>query len=467
MTEAQPKDETAVGAAAIAFQNAVIAFTTATAIPQTTGAYARVMERRQADLAVAVEALNAAINNAASAGRSGHNTLVAANDNRPIKATPFVLRDTALIPPREWLFGQHYARKYLSVTLGAGGGGKSANTVSETLAMVTGRSLLGGAPSKALRCWYLNLEDPADEIERRFAGAAKHFGITEAQIGGRLFTDSGRDQEFVVMKMDGRGTKVCEPVVRQLVEEIKTREIDVLIVDPFISTHEVEENDNSKIQQVAAVWVSIADQTNCSVELIHHVTKNNLEITADSGRGAGALKDKARSVRVINPMADAQANSAGIPLEEARGYFRIEMGKANLTKGGGKPTWRRFASVELGNGPKTLGLPLSGDSIGVVEPWEWPTIASAVENVPSDLLEGLKARMGAGNWRESDQSGDWAGHLVGELFGLDSSDKAEKATIKRMLAAWTAEGHFTTEMRPDTKRMPKKHIVPVPAAPPQ
>jgi hypothetical protein len=392
---------------------------------------------------------------------------VAANDNNPIRATQFVLRDPSLIPPREWLFGSHYARKYLTATFGAGGGGKSANAVTELLSMVTGRPLLGGAPAKPLRVWYLNLEDPAVEIERRFAGAAKHFGVTAEQIGDRLYTDSGRDQEFVVMKMDGRGTKVCEPVVRQIIAEIKAREIDVLVVDPFVSTHEVEENDNSKIQQVAALWVSIADQTNCSVELIHHVTKGNLEVTADSGRGAGALKDKARSVRVINPMAEAQATSAGIPKEEASGYFRVEMGKANLTKGGGKPTWRRFASVGLGNGPKTLGLALNGDSIGVVEPWSWPTVASAVEDVPVELLDGLKARMGASNYRESEQSADWAGHLVGEIFGMDSSDKSEKATIKRMLTAWIAEGHFTTEMRPDLKRTPRKHLVPVFASPPQ
>lgn len=69
---------------------------------------------------------------------------VAANDNKPIKATQFVLRDPSLIPPREWLYGRHYARKYLTATFGAGGGGKSANAVTELLSMVTGLPLLGG-----------------------------------------------------------------------------------------------------------------------------------------------------------------------------------------------------------------------------------------------------------------------------------------------------------------------------------
>jgi hypothetical protein len=78
----------------------------------------------------------------------------AANDNKKlISATPFKLRDPALIPERDWLFDHHYIRRYLTETVGAGGGGKSAHAVSEALAMVTGRPLLNqdGPLTKPLR----------------------------------------------------------------------------------------------------------------------------------------------------------------------------------------------------------------------------------------------------------------------------------------------------------------------------
>ena len=62
---------------------------------------------------------------------------------------------------------------------------------------------------------------------------------------------------------------------------MEQRQIDVLIVDPFISAHEVDENDNSKIQQAAALFVRIAGETNAAVEIVHHVKK-----------GAGVGKDR-------------------------------------------------------------------------------------------------------------------------------------------------------------------------------
>lgn len=439
----------------IEFQEALIRFTVAT--QATDGEMIAESESR-------FRAAGVAFNSALMHTARKH-SLVAANDNKPIKATPFVLRDPALIPPREFLFGRHYARRYLSATFGAGGGGKSAHSITEQLSMVTGRPLLGGTPFKPLRVWGLNLEDPAVEIERRFAAAALHFGVTAEQIGGRLFTDSGRDQEFVVMKLDGRNTKVCEPVVRQIIAEISARQIDVLVVDPFISTHEVEENDNSRIQQVAALWVRIADESDCSVELVHHITKGNLEVTADSGRGAGALKDKARSVRVINPMTETQAAAANIAEVDAPAFFRVDFGKANLISRTGQPAWRHFASVKLGNGKKSLTY--QGDEVGVVEAWEWPTAASLVEDVPPELLAGIKARIGAGNFRESEQSVDWAGHLVGELLGLDTTEPGDKKRVKRMLGAWVSAGEFAIEMRPDARRIQRKHIVPLAASPPQ
>src|SRR5690606_27895750 len=115
---------------------------------------------------------------------------------RILTATPFIYRDPSLIPRREFLYGRHYVRKYLTATFGAGGGGKSANAVTEALAMCTGRPLLGGKLEEPLRVWYINAEDDPVEIERRFAGAIKHYGIRPEQIEGRLFADSGRLQDF-------------------------------------------------------------------------------------------------------------------------------------------------------------------------------------------------------------------------------------------------------------------------------
>ncbi|WP_104665044.1 AAA family ATPase [Ensifer adhaerens] len=397
----------------------------------------------------------------------------AVQETPQLRATPFALRNSTAIPQREWLHALHYMRRYLSVTVGAGGGGKSAHAVSEALAMVTGRPLLDpdGPLCRPLRVWYVNAEDPADEIERRFTAAAMHFNVTAEQIGDRLFTDSGREQEFVIVRQEGRDFKVREPMVDDMLSVIRENAIDVVIVDPFVSTHEVPENDNGLIQRVAKAWRRIADEGNCSVELIHHVTKGNLEITADSARGGGALKDAARSVRTINAMTKDEGERAG--LEDACGYFRVDFGKVNMVPASAGSKWRRFVSVPLNNGK---GLTNRGDEIGVVESWYWPSRdivakraaeerASLVADVPTETLAGLKARLGAGDFKASDQANNWAGQLVGEFFDLDVRDKDSKRQVKAMLAAWIDAGELEIVQIQDSYRRVSPHIKPVAALP--
>ena len=73
------------------------------------------------------------------------------NPQASTTATPFTWLDPAKIPPREWLYGEHYVRRYLSATLATGGVGKSSLSVVEALAMVSGKPLLGTAPKERLR----------------------------------------------------------------------------------------------------------------------------------------------------------------------------------------------------------------------------------------------------------------------------------------------------------------------------
>jgi len=378
----------------------------------------------------------------------------AANDNT-LTATPFTLRDPASLPEREWLYGRHYIRRYLTATVGAGGGGKSAHSITETLAMVTGRPLLDpdGPLTLPLRVWHINAEDPRDELERRFHAAAKHFGVTNEQIADRLFIDSGREREFVIMRQDGRNFVVCEPLIDEMVTEIQRRQIDVVIVDPFVSTHEVPENDNGAMQRVAKAWQTVAERGNCCVEVVHHVVKNGGEISADSARGGGALKDKTRSMRVINPMTAAEADKAGV--DEARQYFRVDFGKVNMVASGNSQ-WRRFVGVPLGNGK---GLMKAGDEIGVVEAWRWPSEEerrSIVDDVPADMLAGIKVRLEHGAYKESTQGKPWAGEVLFEI-GLTDDKKQAKA----MLDAWIEAGELkvTTEVDPSS-RQPRKFIRP-------
>ncbi|NNU67605.1 AAA family ATPase [Rhizobium sp. WYCCWR 11152] len=382
---------------------------------------------------------------------------------KSLAASPFTLGDPASLPERDWLFGRHYIRRYATASVGPGGGGKTAHSISESLAMVTGRPLLDpqGALTKPLKVWWVNAEDPQDEINRRFHAAAKHFAVSNEQIGGRLFTDSGRDQEFVIARQEGRDLKIVEPFITNMVAEIRRREIDVVIVDPFVSTHEAQENDNSAMQRVAAAWVRVADEANCGIELVHHVAKNQGEVTADSARGGGAFKDKVRSMRVFNVMTPAEAEKAGV--DDPRAYFRVDFGKVNMVASG-QSQWRRFVSVPLGNG---RGLAKTGDEIGVVEPWRWPSReaieeraasarAAVVADVPAENLAGVKVRLEASDYKADQRAKHWAGNLLIETGIADGREQA-----KAMLAAWIDAGELEIVRMKDASRHEADFIKPI------
>jgi RecA-family ATPase len=78
--------------------------------------------------------------------------------------------------------------------------------------------------------------------------------------------------------------------------------------------------------RATTAWAAIAEQTNCSIELIHHSRKtNNNETTVEDARGASALLAAARSVRTINVMTKAEAEKANV--DNHRTYFRINTAK--------------------------------------------------------------------------------------------------------------------------------------------
>ena len=88
---------------------------------------------------------------------------------------PFVPRPAADIPPRRWLHAKHYIRNNVVMTVAPGGYGKSSLVIANAIEMVLGRGILGPPPTEgAVRVAYWNIEDPAEEVERRIAAFCQH-----------------------------------------------------------------------------------------------------------------------------------------------------------------------------------------------------------------------------------------------------------------------------------------------------
>ena len=363
--------------------------------------------------------------------------------------TPFAFRDPATIPRRQFVYSRHYIRQFLSATVAPGGVGKSSLALVEAVAMASGRDLLGILPPSPLRVWYVNLEDPREEIERRVAAICLHFGIDPSEIEGRLFFD-GRETEIIIATQTKSGAVIAAPVVEGLKAALKAGAFDVLIIDPFVSAHRVAENDNPAIDAVAKTLGRIAGEANCAIELVHHVRKTGgAEVTAEDGRGASALIAAARSVRVLNRMSDDEATKAGVADEERRFHFRSDIDKANLALPG-KSTWLKLASVGLGNG----GLD-DQDYIAVATLWHWP---DAFDGVSVADLRAVQARVSEGRYRKDQQANDWVGIAIAAVLRLDLSTKAHKAKVAGLLATWIKTGMLVVVEGQDDKRRPRQFV---------
>lgn len=133
-----------------------------------------------------------------------------------------------------------------------------------------------------------------------------------------------------------------------LTAEIISRKIDAVIIDPFVSCHEVGENDNTAMDMIVKEWGRVADRGNCAVHLVHHTRKMGgveSEVTAESSRGAKAVTDACRVVRAVNRMSKEEGDRAGVGSH--RPYFRTYNDKANLQPPADKSDWFRLASVDL------------------------------------------------------------------------------------------------------------------------
>jgi hypothetical protein len=370
-------------------------------------------------------------------------------DGAPIASTPWRRQDLATMPPREMLYGRLLQRGKVTLTAAASGLGKSAMAgAAEALAMATGRKLLHDAVPAPLRVWVWNLEEDQDELNRRLEAACAHFGI-EGEIDS-LFVDNGFAMPCKMARQERSGAVIIRPVTDAVVAEIQRRQIDVLVIDPFISTHSVNENDNAAVDAVAKEWARVAHDGRCAVHMVHHTYKlRGFEATVDAARGASSLIAAVRFARVLNEMTAREAEDYG--LTDHWRYFRANDGKANYVPRADAAQWFTHASVVLPN----------GDNVGVVTPFRPPSATAGVTvHHLADVVRLAGERAGPERYREAPQSPGWIGHMVAEVIGADLEMPADKRRVKAALAMWLGSGVLRTVEGRDEERKTRMFVVP-------
>jgi hypothetical protein len=182
-------------------------------------------------------------------------------------------------------------------------------------------------------------------------------------------------------------------------------------------------------------FARLADVHDCAIELSHHVRKlaqGSAEYTAEDLRGASAIRDAVRALRILNLMSKPDADAAGLDEFERLTRFRIDRGKGNNSAPARSATWRQFVSVRLPN----------GDDVGVVVPWDFPGAGgapsdekTAADRQAEEIVMRLLDKFAARGSQVSEARAPTAFFEEPEARDAKLSKAALKAAIGRLLDA--------------------------------
>jgi hypothetical protein len=282
-------------------------------------------------------------------------------------------------PPRRWLLGNQFCRTFLSGLVAPGSTGKSALRLAQCLSLATGRTLTGQHVFKRGRVLLVSFEDDQKEIQRRILAARLHHNVSLNDVKGWLFYATPKGIKLAEIK---NGSRQIGRLEKSLRKSIERRRPDLLVLDPYVKLHALEENDNGAMDFVCDLLVTLAIEYDIAVDAPHHTKKGQLTPgDADSGRGASATRDAGRLIYTLATMNEEESNASGINPEERASYIRLDKGKVNLAPPARAAVWFKLVGVQLGNGDDEYP---NGDEVQTVVPWEppklWDGLASATLN---------------------------------------------------------------------------------------
>ena len=338
------------------------------------------------------------------------------------------------IPPRGWLLGTTFCRRFLSSLIADGGTGKTALRIAQLISLATGRSLTGEHVFKRCRVLIVSLEDDRDELRRRVYAVMRHHRISPRDVKGCLFLAAPKGLRLAEMKdgaaMQGQLHELLDVAIGQ-------HKIDVVSLDPFIKSHGLDENSNGAIDYVCTTLAKLAIEHDCAIDLPHHTRKGAAGGAgdADRSRGASAMKDAARLVYTLTTMTTEEAEQFGLSEVDRRSLIRLDSGKVNIAPPSRQATWFRLIGVTLDNG--TAEYP-NGDEVQTVERWEPPdTWAELDHHLLNRILDDIDAGLPNGSrYSAAPKADDRAAWRVVTKHAPLKTEKQAREVIR----AWLKSG---------------------------
>jgi len=357
------------------------------------------------------------------------------------------------IEPRQWLLGNTLCRGYISALIAPGGVGKTATAIAQALAFATTKEITGEHVFQRARVLYLSAEDSEEELRRRVRAAMLYHQIDYEEVRGHLFMRAIGGEGWRLAEA-ANGEVTPAELSERILAEIKAKKIDVVIIDPLIKAHGLDENSNSTMDFLATV-LSVIASAGVALYFLHHARKGPADPgNADQARGASATVDAARLVYTMAPMTTDEAKKLGVDESERRALIRLDSAKVNIAAAAPDASWYRLVGVPLGN--STPMYP-NGDHVQTIEVWTPPHLFEGVGTavVSAILAEIDKGIEGGGLYSDHNRA---KGREAWKVVTKHLPDTTE-AQAREMLKRWIADGTLkTVTYKDEANRRPRQGL---------
>jgi archaellum biogenesis ATPase FlaH len=166
------------------------------------------------------------------------------------------------------------------IIAGESGDGKSLLLNQLAISLAMGWEFMGLTVPTARRVLVFQAENTLQQEQARYVAQIRGMGITTTP------------PNICYFPMEGR-LELADPQIRKImVDAIKTHQADVFFIDPLISFHSANENDNSAMRQVLDFITEIMRKTGAGAGVLHHFGKPTENSKVEHrARGASAIRD--------------------------------------------------------------------------------------------------------------------------------------------------------------------------------
>jgi AAA domain len=178
---------------------------------------------------------------------------------------------------QRWLVEELWGESSVGVIGGAPKCAKTWLGLDMALSVATGTPCLGkyAVPRAGPALVYL-AEDALPIVRERVAGMARHRGLDLATV--ELYAIAA-----VTLRLD------CDPHRTRLFETARRLRPRLLLLDPLVRLHGIDENHATEVAELLAYFRSLQRRLDLSVVLVHHTRKNAPGGAGQGLRGSGDI----------------------------------------------------------------------------------------------------------------------------------------------------------------------------------